>query len=353
MRRYWGVFYAPPEGTTDNGSAASFESSRGGVTSGTASDAMIAAATAASSAADASAGAAETTPVIPAVKTETPTIVETAPIAGDKKGAIPFDRHETALKNARTEAATEALKSFAWAQGLDPNDVQNKMAIIARMQADPKAFLAEYQAAMKEQGLVEEPEEAMPEADIVDPSGKLKTYTDATLNKIWEIREKRLEKRLLAEMRPALEFAQTEHGRREQAEADRQRGQLVSTTMAGIRANQHFPKGADGKRDAAGEAQILEYMRAIPAETRKAVGPVAALYMAFETYKEKHVYPNIQATAAETIRLENAKKAAASGGAHPVDQGGEGKKPELRNQNDLAAHMERLARGEAPLPAGL
>lgn len=340
MKKYWGVFYSPP-GTTDNGAAASFAESKGDVTSGTASEAMINAAMAASSAAETPSGADGVTPIVTPEKPETaPAVVETAATVDAKKGPIPFERHEAALANARTKAAeeatTKALERFAWAQGLDPADVKAKLAVIARLYDDPKKFKADLEAEMKASGLIEEPEEAMPEADIVDPTGTLKTYSIDAFKKALAIETKKIAKQLRAEMAPLQERHKTDQEKADAATKQGHIDRVTASTMAGIRALPHFPK------DKAEEGKILAEMRAIPAETRAAVGGVAALYMAFEAYKTKHVYPTLQATAAEEVRKANAKKAAGSSIVGPVDNGTEAKPNALRNVNDLAAHMAQL-----------
>lgn len=75
---------------------------------------------------------------------ETASVTTPAP---EKKGPIPFEVHETALKNARTKAADEALakykQDYGWAEQIPRATLETWARLSERMSTDPIAHIAE------------------------------------------------------------------------------------------------------------------------------------------------------------------------------------------------------------------
>lgn len=336
------------EGTTDNAAApdaGATPASTASITSGTASDAMIKAATAASSAEAAPAVPSGDTPapVSPTEVEATPeaTIQETpegqAAAAAATRGEAPASRIEAAVRNARQLAQVETLRTFGL-EGADPADVKVAMDVLGQLRQDPKSFWQRLGGELGSQGQPEkeEVEEEYPEADLVDPTGKLKTYSVDAHRKALDVHGRRIQKQLMGELRPVLDFVEGEKTTRSTAEARAAVNTLVGQTLTEARKLPHFTKE--------NEPFIVEKLKAIPVEVKRAIGPVAAMYMAYNQVLAEKVFPGIDAAADKRARDSYAKKANASNGSvHPVSQGGDAKPPKLENQQDLAAHMTRMA----------
>lgn len=333
------------EGTTEN-VAVSTPSSSGGsgnVTSGTATDAMIKAATAASSAEesattpDASAGA------IPPGATSDARGQPKVTGATVTSGEAPVSRIEAAVKNARAEARAAVEAQYAWAKDVDPQDVQVGGALLYDLRTNAKQFLQELAQELgatlsfgtPTAETVETVDEAFPAPDLVSPDGRLKTYSDATLQKMLHIHGRKVAKELRGEMAPMLEFVNGERETRAEQGRQQQVVEATKSALAEARKLPHFTKE--------NEPLIAEKLKAIDPSIRRQVGSVAALYIAYNQMLSEKVFPTIETAAEVRVQNNNSKKAAASVGAHPVDQGGEAKKPVLRGVDDLAKHMERLA----------
>lgn len=348
----------PPEVPVDN--AASTESgtprSTSSISSGTASEAMIRAATAASSAAD-------TPPETPVVKAPVitgapdpngaadpkPTAAATEQPGKDGKPAVvaapgtsgeaPEARITAAVKNART-ATTQAVLSHYGIQGAKVEDVKAGMELLQDIRRNPKDFLQRLAAELGSQpDGKEEEEEAFPAPDLESPDKRFKTYSDSTLQKMLDIHGRRIQKKLMGEMRPVLDWVGQEQGNRTEAEASAHIQKITGSVLAEARKSPHFKDN---------EPAILERMRAMPQELKQAIGPVGTMMLAFQQLQSEMVFPNIEAEAEKRAEAKlkatwQKKAASSSGTAHPTDQGGEGKTPQLKNVDDLAAHMERMA----------
>lgn len=338
----------PPELTADNASASvdvgATPASTASITSGTASDAMIKAATAASSAeappvGDKKAGdtpppASTTDAGATAAAIEQPVKDDSAAAAAASRGEAPPNRIEAAVRNARQLAQAETLRSYGL-EGVDPGDVKNAMEILAAIRQDPKKFWQELglQVGVADK---EEVEEGYPEADLISPDGKLKTYSIDAHRKALDVHGRKIQKQLMGELRPVMDFVEKEKSTRSTAEANAAVQTLVGQTLTEARKLPHFTKE--------NEPLIVEKMKAIAPEVRRAIGPVAAMYMAYNQMMAEKVFPGIDAAAEAKVRDSYAKKANASNGStHPVSTGGDGKPVKLENQQDLARHMERMA----------
>lgn len=323
------------EGTTDNaagsvtgGAAAS--GSTGNVTSGTASEAMIKAATAASSAesiptgqvGDTAATGQPNKVVATSDATGQPDAVATAAAAA-KAGEAPPARIEAAVKNARAEveAKYEAFK------GLDASDAHIAYNLLADIRRDPQNFLQRLQLELKP--AEKEVPEQFPAPSLVSQDGA-KAYSDTDILKIIEITKKQI----MGELRPDLEYVRSSKTAGAEAEARQQREAALGESMKEARTRPHFTEN---------EPKIAEILKAMDPAMKRRLGPMGAVYAAYNQMLEQVVFPSMQTKAEEAVRAANLKKAHTSAGqAHPTEQGGEGKTPQLRGVDDLAKHMERL-----------
>lgn len=339
-----------PPGTSENPATLSSAPATAGaesgasepaVSSGTASAAMIKAAEAASSAAP--------EPAVPA-GTPSPTAGSGTPGAtsgaiGQPKGAVsasgqpageaPESRIERAVHNAREAVRQEVESKFSAFRGMDPADAQAGLQLLHAIRSNPQEFLQELGGRINQGREADEP---YPEADLVSADGKLKTYRAETLHKAFDVHGNRVIAQVMQKIQPYLDFINTEQGRRQVAEQEGQQVQMISTALADARKLRHFTK--------ANEGAILESLRAIPQEQRDALGPVAALHMAYNNFVESHVFPTIDSDAEARVRANFQKKVHATTGTvspSSSDQTGEPKRPVLRNSDQLARHMEWLA----------
>lgn len=306
---------------------------KGAVSSGTASEAMIAAAMAASQADEKKPDATGAASAVVAAEAKSQTGADGKPVAG----VPPEDRWPSILENARTKAAEEAIKPYAWAKGIKVEDASAALTLLQSLRHDPKALwreLGERIGAEVAPAKVEE----FPTADLVTADGA-KAHSDANLSKILDIFERRLMTKFQGELRPLMEFRDGEVETRTHTQTVAKAKELAGQALTDARSRPHFKEN---------EPAIVEILTKMDPAIKKSVGPIAAMYMAYNQMLAEKVFPTIDTTAAEKVRAENLKKANA-GGIHP--SGGDGKpaeKPVLRNQNDLAAHMSRLESSADP-----
>lgn len=334
-------------GTTDKSAEPSGAS--GGVTSGTASDAMIKAAASASSAetpavptGERGAGASGEpgggrVPVTPSGTTGQPGSTEGKPGTPGGEGFIPTDRHQAAVRNAREEA----LKPYAWAKelsdaGMKPEEVKAAVSLLTRLRSDPDAFWKQLGSELGG-GTTTEPEETMPEADLVSQDGKVKAFSDAALIKALGVQEKRLLKQFRTEMKPLMEFHSSEMTARQRQDFDARTQRTAQSALKRAESLPHFTEN---------KVAIAETMAALhesSPELLDEVGPAALLLMAYNQVLQEKVFPTIGKTSETKVLDDLKRKAATTGSIHPGGGGGHVEKPALNNVTDLAAHMEKLA----------
>lgn len=324
--------------------------SSGNVTSGTASEAMIKAATAASSA-ETPAAATPATPAAPPAPVEAPKGPQIPPAAATVQppkpetpavakpsAEAPDARITAAVRNAREKTRSEVEEQYG-VRGVNPQDAKLALEMLNEIRRDPRAFIQQLQREVGSE-TPEHEEEGYPEPDLKSADGKLKTYSDVTLQKMLDAHARKIQKQLMGEMRPVMDFYGKEKTAREKAERQERIQSRVAQTMDAARKLPHFtPEN---------EPLILERLQAMDPAERRAVGPVAALYMAYSQLLAEQVFPTLQTTAETTaeakVRQSFARKAATSQGqAHPTDSGGEGKAAKLDSVDALARHMERMA----------
>lgn len=344
--RVAGIYSYPPEvgGTTDNVTASVTEgqtapTSSGNVSSGTASEAMIKAATAASSADTPPAGDAGDTAKPGAASDSTANPDATGqPGAADKaaaaatRGEAPPARIEAAVKNARAETLTK----YGLTESTNPADVRVGVDLLSDIRRDPKAWATQFvqelggTISFEKPAAKEEVPEEFPAPSLISADGQ-KAYSDTDILKITDI----LQKRIMQQLQPDLAYVRSAKTTAEQREHQQRLASFTQEKLAEARKLPHFTKE--------NEPKILAELQAIPTETRRSVGAIAALYMAYNAFLQKSVFPSIDTSAETRVRESFEKKARTSQGqAHPSDQGGDGKTPTLKGVDDLAKHMERL-----------
>lgn len=338
-----------PAGSSSTGSSSSGQSGANlpAVESGTASAALIAAAEASSSDATGTAGitAGDTSATAGggstgAISGATGQLGQTgqAGTTQPASGQAPDNRIEAAVRNARAEARREVEEQFAPFRGMNPEDVRTALSLLHDLQNDPQAFMSELGQRLKGPG---GDDEAYPAADLVSKDGTLKTYSEGTLQKALEVHGRKLTAQLMKEFRPFMQFAQTEQGRRQKEQADYAHAESVNSHLTEMRKEPHFTKE--------NEPGILAVLQRLTPEQKLAFGhspterATRALDWAYRTFLRETVFPGIDAAAEKRVRESFNRKANASDGTIvPSGQSSDGSKPALRNQDDLARHMERM-----------
>lgn len=338
----------PPEVASENPTAPTISSGSGAsgaaqpaVSSGTASSAMIKAAEAASSAAPSPAGTAagDTTPQAGAgTPGATPGATGQPAVNAQPAGSqpvadqTPVHRIEAAVRNAREQTRREVEQQFSAFKGMNPEEVQTGLQILRNLQANPAQFFQELGQHLRgsQQG-----GEEYPEADLVSKDGQLKTYRDETLRKMLDIHGQRVMAQVMGQMKPFLDSSRAEQAQRQESAQQAAREQSIREALTEARQLPHFTKE--------NEPAILESIQNIPEDRRRALGPVASLHLAYNTFLRDRVFPTLQSETEKKVRESFTKKAnAGAGQAHPTDQGGEAQKPALRNARDLSRHLAQM-----------
>lgn len=326
-------------GTVENAGAAASGQPSGGVSSGTASEALIKAAQTSLSSGEGAPGASGTGDTAQAGAQGTGAATSGAtgqpsaqgqPDATGNRGEAPESRIQAAVRNARQE--------YAWAQellsaGLKPQDVKAAISLVLRLRENPRQFWTELGTELggdRQEDTVEN----YPDPDLATQDGRVTAYSHASVLKALEIQERKLTKLFQQQMQPLLDA----HGRQltaeKQAQIEAHNKRVGDSALAEARKFPHFKEN---------EALIAEKLLALPEELRDQVGPVAAMFIAYNQVISEKVLPGFQRNAETAVREDNRRKAATTGSVHPNGPQGDAKKPELRNVTDLAAHMERLS----------
>lgn len=313
-----------------------------GIESGDASASLLRAVEAASSAATQPEGqtgdtvqqAGDGTPGATAGATAQP--AQTASPAGSQPATdqTPEHRIQAAVRNAREATRREVMAEFSAFQGMNPEEARLGLELLTELRADPAKFFKELAARVQGAGGATE-EEPFPEADLVSKDGQLKTYRDATIQKMLDIHGRRVTAQIMGQLNPYLQHIQQDREAR-QVEADRAaRHETIASALHEARQLPHFTRE--------NEPAILAALQAIPQERRQALGPVAALHVAYSQFLRDKVLPGVESKAAEKVRDDFMRKANAGGSIHPGSGGGTPTAPKLKTEEDLARHMERMA----------
>lgn len=253
------------------------------------------------------------------------------------KGPIPFDAHETALRNAREKTRQEVMKEFAWANGVDPVVAQRHLALGKRLDTDARTFAKQLQAELAES----EPDNALPDPDIKTANG-VTAYSAQAMGKIVEQIRNQVMREVKGQIQPFVD-------ERTQAQ---QRAEQQQRTAAAVEAGRTVIK--EGIAHARTLPHFTEHEKAISAklgeiapEVRSQVGLVGAMYMAYAAVLAELVGKATTAGAESTITDLRRKANAGGGNASPGGPVAGAGKPKLNNAGDLARHMENLNRSLA------
>jgi hypothetical protein len=375
MLKSWLPFFSGPEdagsggGTTDNvaGSVTSGTEpqSSGNVTSGTASDAMIKAAMAASSAEGSAAGAqadgtaaltngivGDTSKVVPpgegdANKPTTTGQPETGAAATGGKEA-PEPRIVAAVKNARADERAIIDKEIGWARGLSKDNVSVALDITSEIAANPQEFATRLagELGMK---LVPANQPAAAEGGAADfklPAPRLRAedgtaaYSADQMPEIVKGIVAHVTSTLNSRLQPIETERQQTAAQAKETAALNQRVRIVTGALNKARELPHFKEN---------EPAILQVLKDMPAEDRRALGPIAAMHQAYNTFLATKIFPSIETAAEERVKKSWGKKAATStGSGHPSNNGGTGTKERIRDGDvgGLAARMAAMAEAQ-------
>lgn len=315
------------------------ESGSGTVERLSASDSLMKATESASSADNVGETVTETTVKPGADTTVQPeNLTETQPPAGQpgKPGEAPENRIQAAVRNARAEVE----KQYEAFKGLDPQQVRTGMALLAEIQADPRAFAEQLMQRLGMTLPQGEPEPApvpaefkMPEADLVSADGKLRTFSEKAVAALVQNLTQHLTGQFTSQLKPIQEFVSSEQTSRQVAEEKAQMLERVNSAVESIKGMPHYD-----------EQGVLSALRGMDKGLRAQLGPVGALHHAYSLYLRDSVFPTIDSQAEQRVRDGFKRKAAASEGTvQPNGTAGQAKKPSLQTADDLAAHMARMA----------
>lgn len=318
---------APPSGTS--------------VSSGTASEAMIRAAEAASSAAPEPTGVAAVGDTTPPAGVSTPGATAAAtgqpeasgqPAATGTRGEAPEPRIVAAVKNARAEVEAQ----YAWARDLNQDDAKNGVSLLREIRGDAAGFV---RRLAQELGLsfAEAPKPEV-KAPWVKPVPALRSedgkaaYTDEQV----EAMLAHVKEEILGEVAPLREAHTKAEEARTLGERIAAAKTRIDTALTEARNLPHFKEHEDA---------IGKKLQQIPPQTRRELGAVACLHMAYNQVLAETVFPSIATTAEAKVRDEYERKAATSTGTvRPTGASGEAGKPTtLDTPVKLANHMEQLA----------
>jgi len=236
--------------------------------------------------------------------------------------AIPLDRHEAILANAR--------KEYEWLGqlGATPEQIREAAHWHRRLQQDPRAFLQQLANELAEQGAFEDDEEIVdPEPDLQSEDGKKRAYSDTTVKQLLQNQEKRL-------MRIFKPYMESVDGFKSEAEGRR----LVNESIKV--ADSAYEYASKLKFFKENEKAIGERLAAMDKGYRRSIGTRAALLECYHA-----VVDPIADSLAEQRARERMREKANGGGAGNVGAGGtQDQKPQLRDGDvdGLAAHMARV-----------
>lgn len=264
------------------------------------------------------------------------------PDATGARAPIPFDRHETAIKNARTAGETAALKAITGADAITPQhhaDVKLGYSLVGDLRQNPKAFI---ENVARDLGLQvvpigQQPTSATPavagdvKPDLVSEDGR-KAYSAELMLQVVKQEVAAAVQQMQGTMQPLL----TAHEQQQQQEAQRvaqdAAREQVTDFLSDMRQRDHFKDY---------EPAILAKLKEMDPDTRKKLGPFAALQTAYLDVIREVVNPKLAADTEQKVREEFTKKANTAGGIMPNGSQPTGARKRPTNQRELAAHLER------------
>lgn len=263
------------------------------------------------------------------------------PAKEEAPGPIPFDRHKSALENARQKAAEEAVQRaqaewkdrYGWAETYDRAAAERQAQRVAQLDSDPIAF---YRALGRELEShphlgpqFRAPEKAeLPKPSLQSADGR-SAYTAEEVNAFVDARMAEVQ----ADMARQLQQVQQGYESLNQVEANRVQAQKAQSTAREITEQLNALPGAKEHQN-----EIRDAFAAIPRETISQIGMHAAAYQAYLNVFQNVIQPEAQKQQQAKVREEMQKKAGAAtvdpSGAQPTGTA----RPKTRKE--LAAFMK-------------
>lgn len=369
FRRYLKLplYHIPPETGGAGGIVESSENvADGSVSSGTASEALLAAVAASeSSSGEGNEPDAVNLPKPAGAAGDTLPSDGKAPVAKpDAKGPqivagkeAPQSRIEAAVKNAREQAVTETEAKYAWAKDLDEESVSTAFNLASELLSDSEGFTRKLAGELgfklvpaNEAG--KPAEKAASTWDVTKlPKGALRSedgieaYSKDQLIEVLGNLRGSLLAELQGQMKPLMDRDQKAAIAQQHTEIQNAARETAGRLLTDMRKRPGFQVD-DGKGGKIDNPKIKEYLQAIPQRVRSA-NPTAALYHAYTTFIEKDYLPNMDTVAAQRVRDDNKRKVAGSSGVRPgAGVVGEAPKP-ITSVSGLARRMEEMAAASA------
>lgn len=301
----------------------------GGATSATGSTPASTTPASASASLERVAATAEAAPADPnaAVKPESATTSPAASTTGSEfhlpKTKEDYDR---ILNNARAKAASEVKERLGWAEKLDPEITREAYALAQQFHQNPAEFARQI---LKELSESEEAELVDPDPDYTSPDGKAKFYSDSAVKTLLQ----NMEKRLMKQFKPAMSMVEQQEQRERMAQITADAAEIAKQALAEVRQYPHYAKY---------EALIAAKLKSIDPATRRRIGSVAALHMAYQAViNEKSA--EISKETETRIRDEFSRKAAGGPVIVPGDQSVPRKPVRDGDVDALAGRLGELA----------
>lgn len=258
------------------------------------------------------------------------------------RAPIPFDRHEAAIKNARTAGQTALLSTITGTDIITPQhhaDVKTGYSLVGELRQNPRAFIENIardlglQVVSAGQSATDTPATVRGDVkpDLVSEDGR-KAYSAELMLQVVKQEVAAAVQQMQGTVQPLL----TAHEQQQQQEAQRaaqdEAREKATDFLTDMRAREHFKDY---------EPAILQKLRDMDPGLRKRLGAFAALQTAYLDVVNEVVKPKLAADADQKVRDEYAKKANTAGGIVPNGSQPTGAKKRPGNVRELAAHLER------------
>lgn len=358
FKHYLGLplyFDVADSGSGTNENPLTSSGSTGGITSGTASEAMIKAAEAAESStvADPTEGQVKIgDPASPGGPGKPPATAETpeqkaAKAAGSKPGEVakpgatgeaPDSRIQAATRNARNQVIVDVSEAL----GMDPRTfgsegigaIKNSLSITNLIRQDAAGFVRKLAGELGltvSGGKVDLADEKLPEPDLETADKSKRAYSAESITRILEIQRAQI----MREMQPLREARESDDAGREEEARITRLTQVKDLALKEARQIPHFEEN---------EAAIAEKLAKMDPRLKRSMGPIAAMHLAFGQVLSEKVFPSIELSAEQKVRDSMKKKAAGSSIVSP--SGGSDATPPAVRPGDvegLAARMRWMS----------
>jgi hypothetical protein len=267
----------------------------------------------------------------------------------DTRGPIPFDRHEQAIRNAREQAAADAIKQYAWARGYSQQDVEAAIGLASRLNGDANGF---YQQLGRELG-VQQPqqpqqqyaqpvpprtiESIFPAADLVSEDGK-KAYSEGAVQQAFQNFASYMTEEMDKRYAPVLETVQQVQTERSQYVRDQHYGGIAKDALTEAQA---LPSWKELQPEIATELKRIGQSRPDVITRQGAVGTMMMIYNRLFAQK---VLPTLDRNSQSAVLADLQRKANAErGSASAAASGSSAVRQAPKNVRELAEHMEHIA----------